>query len=226
MKEHKMKILLNIKGMMFAVLAMFALTSASNAAGLGGVYVEVASSAIGAVVEGDHNSRTGQIATGAVGKTAITGSYGIGYMTPRTNKFGIDGGYMVTPGQAKITHTSTSRTKDSVSLDISDATQWYLAPMINITEDASLYVKFGFDSTDLTTVGDVNKISSMDGDTVAVGTVMSWGSNIYLRTEAGRTTYDKLKFTGLGTADGVSTSDSITVTPEINYGRVAIGYKF
>jgi hypothetical protein len=221
-----MKTITNIKGMLITVLALFALTATSNAAGIGGVYLEVGSSAIGVAVEGDHNDKNGRIATGALGKTAITASYGLGFMTDRARKIGIDAGYMVTPGQAKLSHTSTSRTADKVSLDVSDATQYYFAPMLNITEDASLYVKFGFDSTDLTTVGDVNKINSMDGDTLAVGTVMSWGSNLYLRTEAGRTTYDKLTFTGLGTADGVSTSDSIRVTPEINYGKVAIGYKF
>ena len=96
--------------------------------------------------------------------------------------------------------------------------------MLNITEDASLYLKFGFVASDIKVVGDVNKPTSMDGETVAVGTIMSWGSNLYIRTEAGMTEYDKLTFTGLGNT--ISTSESATVNPKVNYGKIAIGYKF
>tara|TARA_B110000858_G_C17698665_1_gene424828 strand:- start:668 stop:1066 length:399 start_codon:yes stop_codon:yes gene_type:complete len=132
----------------------------------------------------------------------------------------------MTPGQAKISHTSDSATATNVSLDIDSMNELYIAPMINMTEDASVYFKYGWNSTDLTVVGDVNKINSMDGNTVALGTIMSWGSNLYLRTEAGQTEYDTLKFTGLGTAGGVLATETITVEPKINYGKIAIGYKF
>ena len=221
-----MKKINTVKGMLFAVSAMFALTTVASAGPLNNVYLEVGSSAVGVIAEGNSNDANSATTTGAVGKTAVTADYGIGYMTNRDRKMGVDVGYIVTPGQAKISHTSDSATATKVSLDISDMTQYYIAPMINITEDASLYVKFARNSTDLTVVGDVNKITSMDGDTVAIGTVMSWGSNLYIRTEAGRTKYDQLTFTGLGNTDGVKTSETLNVTPKINYGRVALGYKF
>ena len=221
-----MKKINTVKGMLFAVAAMFALTTVASAGVLNNVYLEVGSSAVGVIAEGTSNDAASATTTGAVGKTEITADYGLGYMTNRDRKMGIDVGYIITPGQAKISHTSNSASATSVSLDVSDMTQYYIAPMINITEDASLYVKLARNSTDLTVVGDVNKITSMDGDTVAVGTVMSWGSNLYIRTEAGQTEYDTLKFTGLGTAGGVLTTETITVTPKVNYGRVALGYKF
>jgi len=221
-----MKKINTLKGMLFAVSAMFALTTVASAGPLNNVYLEVGGSAVGAIAEGSSNDAQSATTTGAVGKTATTADYGIGFMSNRDRKMGFDIGYIVTPGQAKISHTSDSATATKVSLDISDMTQYYIAPMINITEDASIYVKFAQNSTDLTVVGDVNKISSMDGDTIAVGTVMSWGSNLYMRTEAGQTEYDTLKFTGLGTAGGVLTTETVTVTPKVNYGRIALGYKF
>ena len=215
-----------IKSALFTVVALLALTSVSSAAGLNGVYLEASANAVGAIAEGNSNDAESQTTTGAVGKTAISASYGLGFMTDRTKGMGVDFGYAMTPGQAKISHTSDSATATNVSLDIDSMNELYIAPMINMTEDASVYFKYGWNSTDLTVVGDVNKINSMDGNTVALGTIMSWGSNLYLRTEAGQTEYDTLKFTGLGTAGGVLATETITVEPKINYGKIAIGYKF
>ena len=216
----------NLKSVLLTAVVFLGLTSALSAASLNGVYLEAGSSAIGVEAAGSSNDSESQTTTGALGKTAITGSYGLGYMFNKSGKIGLDLGYLWTPGNATFKHTSTSATKTSVSLEIDDMEEYYVAPMLNITEDASLYLKFGFNSTDLTTIGDVNKISSMDGETIAVGTVMSWGSNLYIRTEAGQTEYDTLKFTGLGTAGGTATDETVTATPKLSYGKVAIGYKF
>ena len=131
---------------------------------------------------------------------------------------------MFTPGEAKISAKSDSASAKNVSLEISDMTELYLAPMLNITDDAAIYLKYGWNSTDLTVVGDVNKINSMDGTTIAVGTVMSWGTNLYIRSEAGMTDYDKLTAKGLGNTIG--TDESVTANPEIYYGKIAVGYKF
>ena len=215
----------NLKTMLFTIVAIMGLTSASNAF-MENIYLEVGSSAVGVEADGDHNDAAGSVTTGAVGKTAVTASYGLGYMLGKSGKLGLDVGYMITPGEAKIRSTSNSNSGKDVSLEISDMTEYYVAPMLNITDDASLYLKYGWNSTDLKVVGDVNKINSMDGNTVAVGTVMSWGSNLYIRSEAGMTSYDKLTFTGLGGANGVPTSETVTATPDVHYGKIAIGYKF
>jgi len=215
-----------IKSALFTVVALLALTSVSSAASLNGVYLEASANAVGAIAEGSSNDAQSATTTGAVGKTAISASYGLGYMTDRSKGMGFDFGFAMTPGQAKIAHTSDSLTKTKVSLDIDSMNELYISPMINMTEDASVYFKYGWNKTDLKVVGDVNKINSMNGNTVALGTIMSWGSNLYLRTEAGQTEYDTLKFTGLGGTNGVKTSETLTVEPKINYGKIAIGYKF
>ena len=215
-----------IKTMICAIVTLFGLTAVSNAASLNGLYFEVGSSAVGVEAAGSHNDAQGAITTGAVGKTAVTASYGLGMMLGKDKKLGIDFGYLLTPGEAKLKSTSDSLSKKNVSLELSDATEYYVAPMLNISDDASLYVKYGWNSTDLTVVGDVNKINSMDGTTVALGTVMSWGSNLYIRSEAGMTEYDTLKFTGLGGANGVPITETVSTSPDVHYGKISIGYKF
>ena len=216
--------MINLKSMFGALVILLGLTSASNSARIEGLYFEVGSSAAGVAVDGNATD-TGSNSTtvGSAGKTAIIAHYGAGYMTNRSSMFGIDVGYMFTPGEAKIKRTSDTAGSD-VTFEISDSTEYYVAPMMNISEDASLYLKFGWNDADITTTGDVTKLNSMDGDTLAVGTVMSWGSNLYIRSEAGMTEYDKLTASGLGSTIG--TDETVTATPEVYYGKIAIGYKF
>ena len=218
----------NLKTMLFTLVAIFGLTTVSNAASITGLYFEVGSSAAGVAVDGSATD-TGSNSTtvGTVGKTAVLAHYGAGYMTSRTNKLGLDLGYILTPGDATIKRTSDSTLSD-VTFEISDTEEYYIAPMINITEDASLYLKFGWNKSDVNTTGDVTKITSMDGDTIALGTVMSWGSNLYIRSEAGMTDYDKITASGLGSTavGGIGTDETVTANPELYYGKIAVGYKF
>ena len=206
------------------IVILFSLTTVSNSASLNGLYLEVGSSAAGVAIDGSATD-TGSNSTtvGSAGKTAIIAHYGAGYMTNRSSMLGLDVGYIFTPGDAKVKRTSDSSGSD-VTFEISDSTEYYVAPMVNISEDASLYLKFGWNSSDVTTTGDVTKLSSMDGDTLAVGTVMSWGSNLFIRSEAGMTEYDNLSAKGLGNTIG--TDEEVTASPEVYYGKIAIGYKF
>ncbi|MDC0450073.1 outer membrane beta-barrel protein [Pelagibacteraceae bacterium] len=212
-----------LKIMLCTLVAIFGFTTVSNAASLNGVYLEVGSSAIGADFDGNHNDDDGDVSKGTLGKTAVTAHYGLGYMTNRSNKVGLDIGYMWYPGEAKVKATSDNTNTD-VTFEISDSTEYYISPMINITEDASLYFKYAWNESDIKTTGDVTKLTSMDGETVALGTVMSWGSNLYIRTEAGITDYDNLSASGLGT--NISTSVTVKADPTVHYGKIAIGYKF
>ena len=224
-----------IQSALFAVLALFALTTVTNAASLGGVYLEAGSSAMGVELDGNHNDTNGTVSTGQIGKTAVTGSYGLGWMLNKSGRLGVDLGYMWTPGEAKLSTTSDHADANGlVTFEISDSTEYYIAPMFNITDDASVYIKFGQNSSDVKVTGDVTKPTSLDGDTVAAGTIMSWGSNLYIRTEAGITDYDTVTVTGLGTtcnAAGnnsgcIATTTKVTAQPTAHYGKIAIGYKF
>ena len=215
----------NIKSAVLTLAILFGLTSVTNAMSLNGIYFEVGSSAVGVEMDGSHNDDDSDVSKGTLGKTAVTGSYGLGWMTSRANRLGLDLGYMITPGEAKIKATSDDADTD-VSFEMSDAKEYYIAPMINMTEDASLYFKYGWSEADVTVTGDIKNPGDLDGSTVALGTVMSWGSNMYIRTEAGMTDYDKLTATGKGTTGGIGTDVSVTADPTVHYGKIAIGYKF
>ena len=213
----------NLQSMFYTLVMVLGLTSVSNAASLDGLYFEVGSSAAGVELEGSHNDNDSDVSKGTVGKTAVIAHYGLGFMTPRANKVGLDFGYVITPGEAKINATSDDSNTD-VTFEVADGDEYYIAPMINITEDASLYLKYGWSSADVKVTGDVNKPGDLEGTTVALGTVMSWGTNLYIRTEAGVTDYDNISATGKGT--NIGTDVSVTASPEIAYGKIAIGYKF
>jgi hypothetical protein len=217
-----------IKSALFAVIALFAFTSASSASPLTGVYAELGTSAVGVSLDGtvtEADNTIPEITTGQIGKTAITVSYGLGYMTNRARTFGLDVGYMWNPGEAKI-KSDTSDKNGNVTFEVSDSTDYYLSPMINLSEDASIYFKYGKTKSDVNVVGDVTKINNMDGETLALGSIMSWGTKMYIRAEAGTTEYDRINVTGLGGTGGVPTDTTVTASPSVHFGKVAVGFKF
>ena len=214
-----------MKKLLISVLASLFVASYANAASLSGVYFELGSSAIGVEMDGGYNDNDGDISSGTVGKTAVTGSYGLGFMTSRDRPFSLDLGWSTHPGSAKIS-TVSDNTNTDVSFEVSDMTELYLGLVGNITEDASVYFKYGKNDAGVTVTGDINNPGDLSGTTVALGTVMSWGSNMYIRTEAGKTDYDQISATGKGTSGGIGTDVKVTADPTIHYGRIAIGFKF
>ncbi len=214
-----------MKKLLISILASLFVVSYANAASLSGLYLELGGSAIGVEMDGNFNDDDSDVSYGTVGKTAVTGSYGLGFMTSRENPLSLDLGYTWSPGDAKIKATSNDSNTD-VSLEVSDSTEWYVSAMANMTEDASVYFKYGGNDADITVTGDINNPGGLSGTTVALGTIMSWGSNMYIRTEAGKTDYDQISATGKGTSGGIGTDVKVTADPTIHYGKIAIGFKF
>ena len=214
-----------MRKLLVSILASLFVVSYANAASLGGLYFEVGTSAVGVEMDGGYNDNDGDISSGTVGKTAVTGSYGLGFMTSREKPISFDLGYAVTPGSAKIKATSDNTATD-VTMEVSDATEWYVTAQANLTEDASVYIKYGDNDADIKVTGDINNPGNLNGTTVALGTLMSWGSSMYIRTEAGMTDYDKISATGKGTSGGIGTDVKVTATPTLHYGKIAIGFKF
>ena len=204
-------------------MASLFVASYANAGSLSGLYFELGTSAVGVEMDGGYNDDDGDISYGQVGKTAVTGSYGIGFMTSRDRPFGLDLGWAASPGSAKL-NTTSDNTGSDVSIELSDMTELYITAMANITEDASVYFKLGRSEVDTTVSSTVKDPGDFSGNTVALGTVMSWGSNMYIRTEAGITDWDNVTITGSGS--GVGTDESITIDPTSHYGKIAIGFKF
>ena len=212
-----------MRKLLISVLALLFVASYAHAASLSGLYIELGTSAVGTEMDGSYSDDDSDISYGQVGKTAVTGSYGIGFMTSRDRPFGLDLGWAASPGSAKL-NTTSDNTGSDVSIELSDMTELYITAMANITEDASVYFKLGRSEVDTTVSSTVKDPGDFSGDTVALGTVMSWGSNMYIRTEAGITDWDNVTITGSGT--GVGTDESITIDPTSHYGKIAIGFKF
>ena len=81
---------------LFGLFALLALTSNASAFSASGLYLEVGSSAIGTELDGkitETATTPNETTTGQVGKTAVTASYAIGFMTDRSRKLGLDLGY-------------------------------------------------------------------------------------------------------------------------------------
>ena len=216
------KYLDNMLKMLCTIVAVIGITTSANAF-MSGLYLEAGGNAVGVEADGNHNDDDGDVSVGSVGKTAITGSYGLGFMTSRDNPVSFDLGYMFTPGDAKIKATSDDSNTD-VTLEVSDSTEYYIAAMINITSDASVYYKYGWTDADTVVTGDINNPGDLSGNTMALGTMMSWGSGFYIRTEAGKTEYDTISATGKGT--NIGTDVKVTADPTVHYGKIALGYKF
>ena len=219
-----------MKKLLVSILASLFFVSYANAGpSLSGLYFELGSAAVGVEMDGNFNDDNGDISYGTVGKTAVTGSYGLGFMTSREKPLSLDLGYAVTPGSAKIKATSDNTATD-VTMEVSDGTEWYVTAMANITEDASVYIKYGDNAADVKVTGDINNPGDLNGTTVALGTLMSWGSSMYIRTEAGITDYNQISATGKGTSaeneGGIGTDVKVTADPTVHYGKIAIGFKF
>ena len=212
-----------MRKLLISILALLFVASYAHAASLSGLYIELGTSAVGTEMDGSYSDDDSDISYGQVGKTAVTGSYGIGFMTSRDRPFGLDLGWAASPGSAKL-NTTSDNTGSDVSIELSDMTELYITAMANITEDASVYFKLGRSEVDTTVSSTVKDPGDFSGDTVALGTVMSWGSNMYIRTEAGITDWDNVTITGSGS--GVGTDESITIDPTSHYGKIAIGFKF
>ena len=212
-----------MRKLLISVLALLFVASYAHAASLSGLYIELGTSAVGTEMDGSYSDDDSDISYGQVGKTAVTGSYGIGFMTSRDRPFSLDLGWASHPGAAKI-KTVSDNTSTDVSFEVSDVAEIYLAAMANITEDASVYFKFGRSDIKTSVSATVTAPGDLSGDTMALGTVMSWGSKMYIRTEAGIIDYDKVTITGSGT--GIGTDESVTIDPTSHYGKIAIGFKF
>ena len=218
-----------MRKLLISILALLFVASYAHAASLSGLYIELGTSAVGTEMDGSYSDDDSDISYGQVGKTAVTGSYGIGFMTSRDRPFSLDLGWAASPGSAKL-NTTSDNTGSDVSIELSDMTELYITAMGNITEDASVYFKLGRSEVDTTVSSTVTDPGDFSGDTVALGTVMSWGSNMYIRTEAGITDYNQISATGKGTSaeneGGIGTDVKVTADPTVHYGKIAIGFKF
>ena len=213
-----------------ALMSVVATAVLANAENFAGPYVGIQASAIGVELDASHKAAADGIAnttTGSVGKTAVIAGVELGYAFPLGESLVLDLGATYVSGDAKVASTSDdTEANTAVSVEATDAYTYYIAPTIALSDTSSVYFKAGIVESDITIIGDVTKLTSMDGEIYAIGTRTQLDSGIYIRSEAGIQEFDKLSVTGLGTSGGVPTTTTVTADPTIAYGAISVGFKF
>jgi hypothetical protein len=220
-----------IKAMLYGSI-IFLLTSMTTSplmADFSGPYAGVQMSVNGVELDGSTTDSNSQVQNGAGGMFGIAGGIDAGWNIPLGDKLFLGVGGMLNPGDAKLKvdagGAAGGNTTD-VSIEFSDMVTWYVQPGIAISDNSAVYLKFGHTSADLTITGDVTKLSSLDGTTYGIGTVSKADSGLFIKTEAGWIDFDSMKLTGLGSANGIATTNSATANPTSAYGQVSIGIQF
>ena len=228
-----MKILRKVLFILFASIATTPLMADSS--NFAGPYIGIMGSAVGVELDGSSTASAtettgGETTTGTVGKTAIIGGGELGYAIPLGSAALLDIGASYTVGSAKLkTSNDDTAASDDVTFEVKDVYTVYIAPTVALTDSSSLYVKLGLSEATVKVTGDVSNPADLSGTTYAVGTRTVLESGLFIRAEAGLTTYNGISAHGLaaaGAQKSVEKDQSISAEPTIAYGAVSIGFKF
>ena len=217
-----------LKGMLIAtIFAVIATPLFAGSDDFAGPYIGITGSTTAVELDGSSTDSNSQVQKGKAGMFAIAAGAELGYSVPVSDVMLVTIGVSMNPGDAKFKVEgggSANTTNSDVTVDLSDLMTAFIAPTFAISESAAVYFKVGYTEADLSVKGDVTKVSSIEGTTVAIGTKSLLPNGVFIQTEAGMTEYDQVKFTGLGTY--IATTNSATVDPTQAYGSVTLGYKF
>ena len=196
-----------------------------------GAYVAVTGSALGIAMDGKHTRTTGEanVTNGAVGAVTESAGMEVGFSYPLSDMFFVTVGAGVTPFSTTIDAKDITEGKN-IRLATDDIITYFIEPSFNITENSAFFIKYGASESEIAATGSevTNKTYDFDGETIAVGTKTVSDNGIYLKTEAGMTSYDTLKITNINEEfQGTSTfTATATADVDIAYGQVTLGYKF
>ena len=213
------------KPMLTSACALLASTGIAMAGSsdFGGLYVGVQGAVNGIELDGKHTDGTNAAVTkGTAGAIAQVAGIEAGWNIPMGESFFLGIGAMWIPIDASFVADDAANGAD-VTLTSSDHVTYYIQPSISVMDNTAIYMKFGVSEADLKSSGNVTgQPNDLEGDTVAIGTTTLFGSGIFMRTEAGKHTYDKIKLTGVG---GAATA-TLEGDPTVAYGAVSLGIQF
>ena len=220
-----------LRNMLYGACAMVAASMATTPLlaenQFAGIYVAVQGAANGVELDGSTTDSNSQVQNGNGGMFGMTAGFDVGYSLPLGDTMFISVGAGINPGDATFDVSgggSANTTNADVTMELGDLVTYYITPGFTISDNSALYFKYGQTQADLNVTGDVTKLTSLDGETWAIGTIGQHESGIYFRTEAGITEYDNVKLTGLGTY--IATTNSATADPTAAYGQISAGYRF
>lgn len=222
---------MKIKGMLYGACALLVSSIATPAMAastdFAGPYIAIQASVNGVELDGSTTDSNSEIHNGQGGIFGITGGFELGYNMPLGEILFVGLGASINPGDVRLNidgGLSNDADSDDVTIDFKDLVTIYIQPAISVGDNSAIYFKAGRTKADLSVTGDVTKLSSVDGHTFSIGTASLFPSGAFVKTEAGVTSFDNIKVTGLGTY--VATTNSAEADPTSAFGQITIGYQF
>ena len=214
----------------FALLASMALTNPaiSDSSTFAGPYIGLEGSMIGVELDGEFvdPESVNTTSQGKVGMVSpmvgITG----GYSFPLSDNFSVAIGGSWTDGDASFDAKELANSK-SVSIKVSDFTEWYVEPSVNVSDNSAVYIKAGTIAGDMRVTGDdvQNQTMNLSGYVGAIGTKTVHDSGLFIKTEAGGMKFDPIRINNIND-EASGTTAHAAADPIIAYGKITVGFVF
>ena len=226
-----------LKVMLYGAVALIAsITVTPLMAGSGdfaGPYIAIQGSSLGSELDGSYTDGDGTVTNGHAGILAQVGGAEIGYNIPVSDTLFISIGGTYFPGEAEISKHDDAADAADVKVEASEFWTAYIAPSISVTDNSAVFIKICVSEADISITGDYTctASSSLEGDTVAIGTKTIFGNGVFIQSEAGLTEYDQIQVNDIATAETNDSGDTdgsgdVKADPSVAYGAITIGYKF
>jgi len=228
---------------LFAGLGLATTPLMAGSSDFTGVTFALHASVNGIGVHGSHTDSNDDTTTGMVGSFVPAGGAEIGVNIPLGDVFFMGIGVSQIGGNGSaIMEGNDLDDRNDFSINASNIRTWYIQPSVSLWDNSAVYVKVGnadgqldfYDQTGME-ICDGDDLCGLSGRTYAIGTTTIANNGLFIKTEAGATTYDQIKIKGLnnsgnsGAEDDVGTDNETAVvegTPLVAYGSVTIGFKF
>ena len=221
-----------LKAIILAMLTTIATSPAiADMSAVSGPYMAVMGAVQGVELDGtacnkgSSGSDGCEITAGSLGRVFGIAGGEIGWVVGLGDKFGIGIGGTYLAGDASIEGDPGAGDADpteQIAVDIKNHWTVFVQPMISISDNSALYIKYGHTEADLEITGDVkDTVNELQGRTYALGTrAATSAGGLFMQMEAGAVDYDQLNIYRS------STADTATADPLVAYGSLTLGYKF
>ena len=224
-----------IKKFSAILLGLFMITTSVSAesGNFAGPYLGVQVSAAGIEVDGQYNDPTEEKpkSDATVGMVGTFASIQAGYNIPVSPEVFVTLGAAYTPsGDASFDakgFTGTAKTAQKTTLTLSDLMEVFIEPSVMISSNAAVFAHAGYSQAELAATGDriVNATEDLEGTVLSAGIKVLTDAGIFIKGEAGITSYDSIKFSKITDTAGGTTA-SATGDSTLAFGAITIGKKF
>ena len=214
-------------------LVMLNTSAIADSANFAGPYIAVQASAAGIELDGQYNDPTEAkpTADATPGMIGTFGSIQAGYNIPLSSEVFMTVGGSYTPtGDASFDAkglTGTAATAQTTTLEISDLMEIFIEPSFMVSSNAAVFAHIGYTEGEIAVAGDrvVNTTLDLEGTNMSAGIKVLTDGGIFLKGEAGITSYDTINVKNI-TDTAAGTTATAKGDPTLAYGAITIGYKF